>query len=152
LFLVYCLFVLQSAAGWDWVAPVPDRNTGPWDNVLLAAAFAQGLNSSADGVEPENPSAGHGVTGKAPGTHGSGSDDGDDGGGSERAFVRVSNGPGHVTGQPADLSVPRGLSRRALRGGGEGYGQHTGYEEATRGAEGGSGSSEGEDGGSAEPR
>jgi hypothetical protein len=44
------------------------------------------------------------------------------------------------------------LSRRVLRGGGEGYGQHTGYGEVTRGAEGGSGSSEGEDGGGAEPR
>jgi len=35
------MYILKSAAGWDWIAPVPDRNTGPWGSVFLAAAFAQ---------------------------------------------------------------------------------------------------------------
>jgi hypothetical protein len=43
------LFFCQSAAGWDWIAPAPDRNTGPWGNVLLAATFVQDSSgTSAD--------------------------------------------------------------------------------------------------------
>lgn len=37
--------VMQSAAGWDWVAAAPDRNTGLWDRVTLEHTGAITLDS-----------------------------------------------------------------------------------------------------------
>ena len=39
---------MQSAAGWDWVAPVSDRNTGLWDRVSLGLTFGEHSPSTTE--------------------------------------------------------------------------------------------------------
>jgi hypothetical protein len=48
---------MQSAAGWDWVASIPDRNTGLWDRVAIGRGAVVPPTLSANGST--HPCASH---------------------------------------------------------------------------------------------